>query len=309
MYGRSVSCTSSGAVGRTNPSVGIRISRTSLLLWSCAAASLVLSAQAFAQSTTLPQVTVEGNGTTAKKGTAKGAPKAAPQQPAEPVQEPETLASKEKAQKDAVYNTPAAVSTATRSDIETFGQLDTGDVLRSMPGTSTTENPQNAGLAVNIRGFEGSGRVNMMIDGVRQNFRFTAHEAKGFAYRRSGVAGRRGHHARRGIDGGWRGCAGRRGKPAYAGRGRHRQAGQHDRRHELAQLRHQRGRLERDAGGRRQGRRHRMAGAISHHEPNNYKNGDGVTVPYTLAGSGLRLDQDGHPAVGRAEPEARCRHL
>ena len=51
-----------------------------------------------------------------------------------------------------------------------------------MPGTSTRENPQNPGVAVNIRGFEGSGRVNMMIDGVRQNFRFTAHEAKGFAY-------------------------------------------------------------------------------------------------------------------------------
>jgi hypothetical protein len=143
MYGRSVRCTSSGAVGHFDPATtGHRTSRKHLLLWSCAVASLVLSAQAFAQSTTLPQVTVEGKGTTAKKGTAKGAPKAALQQPAEPVQEPETLASREKAQKEAVYNTPAAVSTATRSDIETFGQLDTGDVLRAMPGTSTTENPQ-----------------------------------------------------------------------------------------------------------------------------------------------------------------------
>ena len=42
--------------------------------------------------------------------------------------------------------------------------------------------PQNPGLAVNIRGFEGSGRVNTMIDGVRQNFRFTGHEAQGFTY-------------------------------------------------------------------------------------------------------------------------------
>ena len=51
-----------------------------------------------------------------------------------------------------------------------------------MPGTFTRESPQNPGLAVNIRGFEGSGRVNMMIDGVRQNFRFTGHEAQGFVY-------------------------------------------------------------------------------------------------------------------------------
>src|SRR5215216_6980578 len=119
MDGRRVRCTSSGAVGHFDQAAtgqaGRRTSRQQLLLWSCAAASLVLSAQAFAQSTTLPQVTVEGKGTTAKKGTAKGAPKAAPQQPAEPVQEAETLASKEKAQKEAVYNTPAAVSTATRS--------------------------------------------------------------------------------------------------------------------------------------------------------------------------------------------------
>src|SRR6185295_7461812 len=97
-------------------------------------------------------------------------------------QQVETQASREKAQKDAVYNTPAAVSMATRSDLETFGQLDTGDVLRTMPGTFTRENPQNPGLSVNIRGLEGSGRVNMMIDGVRQNFRFTGHEAQGFTY-------------------------------------------------------------------------------------------------------------------------------
>ena len=98
------------------------------------------------------------------------------------MQQVETQAANEKAQKDAVYNTPAAVSTATKSDLDTFGQVDTGDVLRSMPGTFTRESPQNAGLAVNIRGFEGSGRVNMMIDGVRQNFRFTGHEAQGFVY-------------------------------------------------------------------------------------------------------------------------------
>ena len=183
MYGRRVRCTSSGAVGHDQIQQSeLGPAGHSLLLWSCAAASLVLSAQAFAQSTTLPQVTVEGKGTTAKKGTAKGAPKAAPQQPAEPVQQVETQAAKEKAQKDAVYNTPAAVSTATRSELDTFGQIDTGDVLRSMPGTFTRESPQNAGLAVNIRGFEGSGRVNMMIDGVRQNFRFTGHEAQGFVY-------------------------------------------------------------------------------------------------------------------------------
>jgi hemoglobin/transferrin/lactoferrin receptor protein len=81
-----------------------------------------------------------------------------------------------------VYNQPGAVSSAGSSEISTFGQSDLGDVLRSIPGTSVRESPNNPGVAVNIRGLEGSGRVNMMIDGVRQNFRFTGHEAQGFVY-------------------------------------------------------------------------------------------------------------------------------
>ncbi len=56
------------------------------------------------------------------------------------------------------------------------------DLLRTLPGVFTRENAQQPGVAVNIRGFEGSGRVNMSIDGVRQNFRFTGHEAAGFTY-------------------------------------------------------------------------------------------------------------------------------
>ncbi|WP_419899066.1 TonB-dependent receptor domain-containing protein [Roseomonas sp. USHLN139] len=57
-----------------------------------------------------------------------------------------------------------------------------GDVLRTLPGVFTRENAQQPGVAVNIRGFEGQGRVTTMIDGVRQSFRFTGHEAGGFTY-------------------------------------------------------------------------------------------------------------------------------
>lgn len=56
------------------------------------------------------------------------------------------------------------------------------DTLRSMAGVFTRQTAQQPGVAVNIRGFEGQGRVNMMIDGVRQSFRFTGHEAAGFTY-------------------------------------------------------------------------------------------------------------------------------
>ncbi|MBR0683324.1 TonB-dependent receptor [Roseomonas eburnea] len=56
------------------------------------------------------------------------------------------------------------------------------DLLRTLPGVFTRQNAQQPGVAVNIRGFEGAGRVNMSIDGVRQSFRFTSHEAAGFTY-------------------------------------------------------------------------------------------------------------------------------
>jgi hemoglobin/transferrin/lactoferrin receptor protein len=67
-----------------------------------------------------------------------------------------------------------------RLTLEGVNRVD--DVLRTAPGVFTRENAQQPGVAVNIRGFEGAGRVNMSIDGVRQNFRFTGHEAAGFTY-------------------------------------------------------------------------------------------------------------------------------
>ncbi len=80
------------------------------------------------------------------------------------------------------YRIPAATSTISADEIEQFGGKNLDDVIRATPGTFTRDNVQNPGVAVNIRGLEGSGRVNMMIDGVRQNFRFTGHEAQGLTY-------------------------------------------------------------------------------------------------------------------------------
>lgn len=83
---------------------------------------------------------------------------------------------------DSPYSTPAAVSTVSKEKIDRQGDVKLDDVLRDIPGTFTRINGSQPGVAVNIRGFEGSGRVNTMIDGVRQNFRFTGHEASGFTY-------------------------------------------------------------------------------------------------------------------------------
>jgi hemoglobin/transferrin/lactoferrin receptor protein len=143
------------------------------------------ASEALAQDAQLPPLTVEGTKPVAKKkATAKKAPSSTaaavsaptPVAPTTPVKAEVTEAS------DVPYTVPAGVSVVGSGEIGTFGQSNIDNVIRTMPGTYTRESPNNAGVAVNIRGFEGSGRVNTMIDGVRQNFRFTGHEAQGFTY-------------------------------------------------------------------------------------------------------------------------------
>ncbi|NGM44538.1 TonB-dependent receptor [Rhodobacter sp. SGA-6-6] len=62
------------------------------------------------------------------------------------------------------------------------GMTTIDDVVRQTPGVTTLLNAGQPGVAVAIRGMGGS-RVETTIEGVPQNFRFTAHNtADGFAY-------------------------------------------------------------------------------------------------------------------------------
>ena len=150
-----------------------------------------------------------------------------------------------------------------------------------MPGVFTRESPQNAGLAINIRGFEGSGRVNMMIDGVRQSFKFTGHEAQGFLFvdpqLLAGIDIQRGAVSTVGGAGALAGAANARtldvedvlkpGKTVgvlstvtYGTNG----VG-----------------FQEMLAGAMQSQGVGIIGAISHSEPDNYENGAGVKVPFT----------------------------
>lgn len=147
-------------------------------------AALIVAGAANAQETELPGINVQS--AKAKKASApKSRPKPKPVQAAapEPMEPPAAESSGQmSAAADMPYNTPAGISVVTGDELSTFGNGDLDSALRSQPGTFTRMSPQNAGLAVNIRGFEGQGRVNMSIDGARQNFRFLGHEASGFTY-------------------------------------------------------------------------------------------------------------------------------
>jgi hemoglobin/transferrin/lactoferrin receptor protein len=70
-----------------------------------------------------------------------------------------------------ITDTAAPVSTI---DAETFQERfagDTNDAIRSTPGAFTREQAEQPGIVVNVRGMQGMGRINTMIDGVPQTFR------------------------------------------------------------------------------------------------------------------------------------------
>lgn len=81
-----------------------------------------------------------------------------------------------------VYQTPGSVNVVTREDIDRLPPRNAGDLLSDIPGVATSQSRQNPGLAVNIRGLQGYGRVNVMIDGARQNFQQSGHGSNGSVY-------------------------------------------------------------------------------------------------------------------------------
>ncbi|MGA0530589.1 TonB-dependent hemoglobin/transferrin/lactoferrin family receptor [Hansschlegelia sp. KR7-227] len=84
---------------------------------------------------------------------------------------------------DDVYDTPGAVAQIGREAIdERGGARNSGDLVRGVAGVNAVMDRQNPGMNVNIRGLQDQGRVNMSIDGARQNFQQSGHGATAFAY-------------------------------------------------------------------------------------------------------------------------------
>lgn len=84
--------------------------------------------------------------------------------------------------KQSLADAVGGVSVATRKDLEQHGGSSVSDVLAPMPGVSTEENANDPAQAVNVRGLQDFGRVAVTIDGARQNFQRTGHNADGMFY-------------------------------------------------------------------------------------------------------------------------------
>lgn len=138
----------------------------------CASVSFLPVASAAAQTAPRP---IPGNG--------RAAGQAKPVLP-KPVSETAldtitvTATKTEGAAVDALSGTTAV----TREEIDRILAQRVSQALRNVPGVSVQENPNSPEQAINIRGLQNFGRVNVLVDGARQNYQTSGHNAGGTFY-------------------------------------------------------------------------------------------------------------------------------
>lgn len=79
---------------------------------------------------------------------------------------------------DWVYHEPRSVSVISREQIDRLPPRHAADMLVQTPGVTSSVSRHDPGLSVNIRGMQDFGRVNMMIDGMRQNYVESGHQQR-----------------------------------------------------------------------------------------------------------------------------------
>lgn len=83
---------------------------------------------------------------------------------------------------DWVYSSPNSDAVISKQQLEKMPPLHTADLFSEVSGVFVAEDRSNPGLSVNIRGMQDFGRVNMTLDGARQNYQQSGHGANGQAY-------------------------------------------------------------------------------------------------------------------------------
>jgi hemoglobin/transferrin/lactoferrin receptor protein len=78
------------------------------------------------------------------------------------------------------YSGSSSVGGSTLED--QYPSEDLPAVLNSIPGLGTQITARDPGVAINIRGLQDFGRVNVLIEGARQNFQRSGHAANGVFY-------------------------------------------------------------------------------------------------------------------------------
>ena len=76
----------------------------------------------------------------------------------------------------------SGTSAVTRPQIDRLQPSKTSEVLQEIPGVTTQESQNDPGQSINIRGLQDFGRVNVLVDGARQDYQISGHNANGTFY-------------------------------------------------------------------------------------------------------------------------------
>src|SRR5581483_11673183 len=79
-------------------------------------------------------------------------------------------------------DTLAAVSTIRQEDLDRIMPTQVQGMFFGVPGVNFQTRADDPGIAINIRGLQDFGRVAVVVDGARQNFQRTGHNADGLFY-------------------------------------------------------------------------------------------------------------------------------
>jgi len=79
-------------------------------------------------------------------------------------------------------NDLAGSSVVTRQQIDLLQSSRISDILQAVPGVAVQETGTDPGQAINIRGLQDFGRVNVLVDGARQDYQVSGHGANGTFY-------------------------------------------------------------------------------------------------------------------------------
>ncbi|MGI6244547.1 MAG: TonB-dependent hemoglobin/transferrin/lactoferrin family receptor [Pseudochelatococcus sp.] len=81
-----------------------------------------------------------------------------------------------------LVDTLAGASVVTRADVELLQAGSVNALLRNVPGVTVQLSQDDPAQAINIRGLQDFGRVNVLVDGARQNYQTSGHGANGVFY-------------------------------------------------------------------------------------------------------------------------------
>jgi len=116
--------------------------------------ALIIAAPALAQDA--PSVTKEEKETAAELGEEQGSTVL------------DTIIIDSNVDNGAVYSAPASSVYLSTEQLDRFGRISAGDMLKTIPGVQVGDSRNGGGVDVNIRGIQGQSRVAVTVDGSQQ---------------------------------------------------------------------------------------------------------------------------------------------